>query len=42
MERFRAIGQEEETEVIMTGESVIEGYKKLMEMAEKAASKKAF
>lgn len=32
----RAIGQAEETEVIMTGESVIEGYKKLMKMAENA------
>lgn len=36
MERFRAIGQEEETEVIMTGESAAEAYKKLMEMAENA------
>lgn len=32
----RAIGQEEETEVIMTGESATEAYKKLMEMAENA------
>ena len=32
----RAIGQAEETEVIMTGESAIEGYKKLMKMAENA------
>lgn len=38
--KTKAIGQEEETEVIMTGESVIEGYKKLMEMAEKAANAK--
>lgn len=40
MERFRAIGQEEETEAIMTGQSVIEGYKKLMKMAEKEANAK--
>ena len=36
----RAIGQEEETEVIMTGESAIEGYKKLMKMAENAEQAK--
>ena len=33
--RPRAIGQEEETEVIMTGESATETYKKLLEMANK-------
>ena len=38
----KAVGQEEETEVIMTGESAAEAYKKLLEMAENAASKKAF
>lgn len=36
----RAIGQEEETEVIMTGESAAEAYKKLLEMAENAANAK--
>ena len=36
----RAIGQEEETEVIMTGESATEAYKKLLEMAENAANAK--
>ena len=38
--KTKAIGQEEETEVIMTGESVIEGYKKLMKMAENAEQAK--
>lgn len=32
----RAIGQEEETEVIMTGQSAAEAYKKMLEMAENA------
>lgn len=32
----RAIGQEEETEVIMTGESAAETFKKILEMAENA------
>lgn len=36
----RAIGQEEETEVIMTGESAAECYKKLMKMAENAEQAK--
>ena len=31
----RAIGQEEETEAIMTGESATEAYKKILELANK-------
>ena len=36
----KAVGQEEETEVIMTGESAAEAYKKLLEMAENAEQAK--
>lgn len=38
--KTKAIGQEEETEVIMTGESAAEAYKKLLEMAENDANAK--
>ena len=38
--KTKAIGQEEETEVIMTGESAAEAYKKLLEMAENAEQAK--
>lgn len=38
--KTKAIGQGEETEVIMTGESATECYKKLMKMAENAEQAK--